>query len=45
MVHYSENPVGMGVVVFAKIQGEVKFESLETPKCLFIKNLQISGEQ
>ena len=46
MVHYSENPLGMGVVVFAKVQGaEVKFESLGTPKCLFIKHLQISGEQ
>ena len=45
MVHYSETPMGMGVVVFAKVQGEVKFESLGTPKCLFIKHLQISGEQ
>ena len=34
MVHYSENPMGMGVVVFAKVLGEVKFESLGTPKCL-----------
>ena len=27
MVHYSENPTGMGIVVFAKVQEQVKFES------------------
>ena len=45
MVYYSETPMGMGVVVFAKVQGEVNFESPRIPQVSFIKNLQISGEQ